>query len=658
MKIKPVNSADMPRRRLRGFLPSLLALCLASGLSPAWANPSGESIVYGNVTFSRQGNIFTITNSPNAIINWTSFSISAGEMVKFIQQSSSSSVLNRVTGGDPTQILGALQSNGRVFLINPNGIVFGAGSQVNVAGLVASTLNISNADFLAGKNNFTAGNVAGDVVNQGAITTPSGGQVFLIAPNVTNTGIITSPEGEVLLAAGHSVQLADSTNPSLHVLVSSPADQAINLGQVIAQGGKVGIYGALVNQRGTVNANSAAVGENGKIVLRSSGFTLLEAGSSTTATSIDGGGEVQALGEQVGLMGDAQVDVSGQNGGGTVLIGGDYQGKNPDVMNAQQVFVGKDAKISADAIARGNGGKIIVWGNQTAQAYGTISARGGALSGNGGFIETSGHNLDVAGIRIDAGAANGKNGQWLLDPSDITISSDGAQNLSDASAFANLAGNPSQIGAPLLSNATANVILQATNNINFAFAVNNTNANVNLTAQAGGNISVTASLQFAGNITLSANNNGAGTATGTGVVNQLALVTAGGTKTIVDVNHPAFTPPPSADICTIAPNSALCQVLSPPTASEPVKPVQQASNEVIKTVTTSAPKTDFDQVAFLDTTKTTTSDSGGSSGTAATGTAPDDSKSDKTADKTDTKEVASTDKSGTKNELVKKMYCN
>ena len=121
MKIKPVNSADMPRRRLRGFLPSLLALCLASGLSPAWANPSGESIVYGNVTFSRQGNIFTITNSPNAIINWTSFSISAGEMVKFIQQSSSSSVLNRVTGGDPTQILGALQSNGRVVLINPNG---------------------------------------------------------------------------------------------------------------------------------------------------------------------------------------------------------------------------------------------------------------------------------------------------------------------------------------------------------------------------------------------------------------------------------------------------------------------------------------------------------------------------------------------------------
>jgi hypothetical protein len=104
-------------------------------------------------------------------------------------------------------------------------------------------------------------------------------------------------------------------------------------------------------------------------------------------------------------------------------------------------------------------------------------------------------------------------------------------------------------------------------------------------------------------------------------------------------------------------------VLSPPTASEPVKPVQQASNEVIKTVTASAPKTDFDQVAFLDTTKKNTStSSGATTGTAATSTTPDDSKSDKVADKaadkTDTKEVASTDKSGTKNEPVKKLYCN
>ncbi|RXZ39031.1 filamentous hemagglutinin N-terminal domain-containing protein [Oxalobacteraceae bacterium CAVE-383] len=641
---------------------------MGAGIRTASANPSGATVVNGQVTFSWQGNVFTITNSPNAIINWDSFSIAPGEMTRFLQQSSNSAVLNRITGQSPSQILGALQSNGRVFLINPNGIIFGAGAQVNVPGLVASTLNMTNADFLAGKNNFTAGNVAGNVTNQGTITTPSGGQVFLIAPNVTNTGIITSPEGEVLLAAGHSVQLADSTNPSLHVVVSSPTDQAINLGQVIAQGGKIGIYGALVNQRGAVNANSAVVGENGKIVLRASGTTLLEAGSTTTATSIDGGGEVQALGQQVGLTGNAQVDASGQNGGGTVLIGGDYQGKNPDVMNAQQVYIDPNASIFADAIVRGNGGKVIVWSDQATRAYGTISARGGAQSGNGGFVETSGHYLDIAGLRVKAGAANGKAGEWLLDPLNISVSDNNdPASLITVSTFA---FNPDQmdpnatsfITASQISHTDTNVTLQARNNIDFDTAISIT-GNFGLSAQAGNNINVNASIATNGGaLLLSANDNGGGTASGSGRVNLnngSTLATNGGLLTRRDST--TIAPPPSADICTIAPNSALCQVLSPPTASEPVKPVQQATNEIIKTVTTSTPKTDFDQVAFLDTKKTTSdsgSGGGATTGSASAGSTPDDSKTDKAADKTDTKEVASTDKSGVKNDPVKKMYCN
>jgi filamentous hemagglutinin family protein len=664
------------RYRLRKFLPPLIAvcaavLCMGTGMRTASANPSGASVIAGQVTFSWQGNVFTITNSPNAIINWDSFSIGAGEMTRFIQQSSNSAVLNRITGQSPTQILGALQSNGRVFLINPNGIIFGAGSQVNVPGLVASTLNMTNADFLAGRNIFNAGSVAGNVTNQGTITTPSGGQVFLIAPNVTNTGIITSPEGEVLLAAGHSVQLADSSNPSMHVVVSSPTDQAINLGQIVAQGGKIGIYGALVNQRGTVNANSAIVGENGKIVLKSTRTTLLETGSVTTATSIDGDGEIQVLGQQVGLMGDAKVDASGQNGGGTVLIGGDYQGNNPAVMNASQTFVDKDASISADAIVSGNGGKVIVWGDDTAQAYGSISVRGGAQSGDGGFVETSGHHLDVTGLRVNASAAHGKFGNWLLDPYDIEISGVDDPPLSNFATFAfNPANTTSFLNPTILSIANTNVTLQARHDISFNAMVNVNAPGVGLTAQAGNNINVNASITTNGGaVRLSANDNGGGTASGAGVVKFSAgstLTTGDGVQTIT--GFVAFTPPPSADICTIAPNSALCQVLSPPTASQPVKPVQQASNEIVKTVTTSAPKTDFDSIAFLDTKKTTSdtasggSSTGGaaSSGNTTTGSStPDDSKTaDKPADKTDTKEVASNDKSGTKNEPAKKMYCN
>ncbi|MNR79410.1 hypothetical protein D3C72_101170 [compost metagenome] len=493
----------------------------------------------------------------------------------------------------------------------------------------------------------------------------------------------------------------------------------------------------MINQRGKLNANSAVVGENGKIILKSSGTTLLEAGSVTTATGAGNGGEVQVLGEKVGLMGDAQVDVSGQAGGGTALIGGDYQGKNAAVQNAEQVYVGKDARIKADAIASGNGGKVIVWGNQTAQVYGSIFARGGAAFGNGGFIETSGlQHLDVSGIRVNAGAAKGSQGKWLLDPLNITIAAVSENTLSEVSAFDSLPGQETYIDSNLLSTATADVILQATNNITFYNGIGNDNSAVNLTAQAGNNIYVNAYVNFAGNITLAANYFGAGE----GRVYIEGAVNAGGIRTITDFDRPPVvvpptTPPPSANICTIAPNSPLCQVLSPPSVSEPVKPVQQASNEIIKTVTNSAPKSNPGQQTYFDPAKSgssSTGSSGGSSSGSGGGSESDatqaaenarlaklaadaaaksavdaanraaadaasqaakeaaaeaaakaaaaeaaaqaaadaaakaqkeaddkkadDKKSD--ANKTDTKEAASNDKSGTKNEPVKKMYCN
>jgi filamentous hemagglutinin family protein len=314
----------------------VLAVVVAAAFSTAQANPVAPTVVHGMATFNQQGSLYSITNTPNTIIDWRSFSIAPGEITRFIQQSADSKVLNRITGQDPSQILGSLQSNGKVFLINPNGVLFGAGSRVDVNGLVASSLNISNADFLAGKNNFDGAANAGKVSNQGTITTPSGGQIFLIAPAVENSGVISAPNGEVVLAAG-SVQLFDSADPNVQVVVSAPSDQAINLGQIVAQGGRVGVYGALVNQRGVINANSAVRGENGKIVLKASGTTLVEAGSQTSATgsNLNTGGDILLLGAQVGVMGDAVVDASGAAGGGTVLVGGDYQGKNAAVPNAQ-----------------------------------------------------------------------------------------------------------------------------------------------------------------------------------------------------------------------------------------------------------------------------------------------------------------------------------
>ncbi|MBK8063290.1 MAG: filamentous hemagglutinin N-terminal domain-containing protein [Betaproteobacteria bacterium] len=244
-----------------------------------------------------------------------------------------------------------MQSNGRVFLINPNGILFGQGARIEVQGLTASTLNISNADFLAGKLNFQAGAVAGKVENQGQITTPQGGQVYLIGSDVTNSGIITSPKGEVILAAGRSVKLVDSDDPNLRVEITA-GGTALNLGSMITAGGKAGIYAGVIQQKGSVRADSVVRGENGRIVFKASGNVTLDKGSVTSASgksagevhiqsdtgttlvsgrveakaSEDKGGTIRILGENVGLIDQAVVDASGANGGGTILIGGDFQG--------------------------------------------------------------------------------------------------------------------------------------------------------------------------------------------------------------------------------------------------------------------------------------------------------------------------------------------
>jgi len=306
-----------PCRKRRLFLianklVSVITLIFFSA-GTVFALPAGQQVVNGQAAFNTQGNNLTITNSPNAIINWQGFSINNNEAVRFIQQYGSSAVLNRVIGQDPSRILGLLQSNGRVFLINPSGILFGQGARIDVNGLIASTLNISNQDFLAGKYNFTAGSIAGSIQNQGTITTPEGGKVYLIAPDIENSGIITTPKGEVLLAAGHSVQLVDSLDPDIAVVVSAPENKAVNLGQIVAQSGKVGIYGGLISQRGIVNADSAVVGENGRIFFKASKDVTLDAGSTTSAR----GGTIEVLGnmESGTVRVSGALDASAPNGG-------------------------------------------------------------------------------------------------------------------------------------------------------------------------------------------------------------------------------------------------------------------------------------------------------------------------------------------------------
>ena len=428
------NHGDAPSR----VNACVLALAALFG-APAIAAPTGANVVHGNASIVQQGNLQTITNSNGAVINWQSFSVGVGETTRFVQPSSASSVLNRVVGPDPSAILGNLSSNGRVYLINPAGILVGAGAKIDVAAFVASTLNIRNEDFLANRLNFQATPGAGTVRNEGVITSSQGGQVYLVAPKVENTGSIVVPGGEVVLAAGRSVQIGDTASPGVRIEVSG-SETATNLGRVAAEAGRIGLFGALVKNSGTLNAASAVL-EGGRILLKATGDTIVDGDSSISATGIRGG-RVEILGQRVALADRASVDASGTNSGGTVLIGGDYQGKNPAVQNARITWAGPHTSIRADALADGDGGQVVLWSDDTTRALGSISARA-AASGNGGRIETSGkHYLDVAGARIDAGSAAGRPGEWLLDPDNLTVVASGANvNLSFAGGVFSPASN-------------------------------------------------------------------------------------------------------------------------------------------------------------------------------------------------------------------------
>lgn len=345
------------------FRPRCLALTLAMlHVGGAAALPLGPQIAAGNAAIAQNGKLMSITNTPGAILNWQGFSIDVGETVRFIQQNAQSAVLNRVVGQNPSAILGSLQSNGRVFLINPNGIVFGAGARIDVAGLVASSLDIKDADFLAGRHSYSGGG-HGVVSNQGTITAADGGAVYLIGPGVDNRGVINAPNGDIILAAGQTVIVAPAAAPDVRVQITAPAQgEAINLGELIARSGSIGIYGVNVTQGGSVDASRALAGADGRIFLKADKTVLASVGSRTVA---DGG--------------------------------------------AIEIDSGELTRVDSGAALRADGGRIRLWSDAETEVHGTLRARGG-------FVETSGRHLDVNSIDLDVAG-----GEWLIDPSNISI---------------------------------------------------------------------------------------------------------------------------------------------------------------------------------------------------------------------------------------------
>ncbi|NCO39044.1 MAG: filamentous hemagglutinin N-terminal domain-containing protein, partial [Armatimonadetes bacterium] len=182
------------------------ALLLTGLCSLALAAPEGGNVVAGQAAISKPDALTTsiLQSSQSAIINWKGFSIDVNELVKFLQPNAGAVALNRVTGIDPSTILGELLANGRVFLVNPNGILFGPHSKVDVGSLLATTFDLKDSDFLAGKYEFLQkpGAKPAFVVNQGQIKVAKNGAVFLVAPGVKNEGLIIAQLGTVALGSG------------------------------------------------------------------------------------------------------------------------------------------------------------------------------------------------------------------------------------------------------------------------------------------------------------------------------------------------------------------------------------------------------------------------------------------------------------------------
>ncbi|MBB3062777.1 GLUG motif-containing protein [Microbulbifer rhizosphaerae] len=261
--------------------PRIGTLLLAAGLSvpalPALAEelPGSGTISAGSGSISSDGTDMMVTQSSERMsVNWLSFSIGEGNSVTFDQPSTSSIALNRVTGSDVSTIQGALNANGRVFLINPNGVLFNPTAQVNVGGLVASTLELSDEDFLAGHHTFEGDSTAA-ITNEGTIRAAQGGAVALVAARIVNEGAIEAPGGTVALGSGSRVTL-DLGGPVKLQVEKGALDGLIEQGGAIrAGGGQVyltakaadGLASSVINHTGVTEARTLASGENGEIVL-------------------------------------------------------------------------------------------------------------------------------------------------------------------------------------------------------------------------------------------------------------------------------------------------------------------------------------------------------------------------------------------------------
>jgi fibronectin-binding autotransporter adhesin len=422
----------------------------------AIANPQGGTVSNGNATISASGSTTTINQtSQQAIINWNSFNIAAGETTHF-QQPTQGVALNRINATQgASQIYGTLSATGRVILINAAGIHFGPGSMVNVGSIIASTSDISDKNFLNGVYSFDRpSRRAGSIINEGTIKTAKYGLAALLGTGVVNSGMIQANLGSIVLGSGSKFTLNFSGDDLVNFTVDEATTKAgrglngtklkngvENSGELLANGGKIlvsaeaaaGVLDNAIDMSGVAIAHSTYM-HNGEIILSGGNGNDLISGLLSVTGRHSGlkGGLIQILGQNIHLVSSAVIDASGDAGGGVINIGGSAHGAGP-LPDATNTTVDQGAVINASAITSGNGGDVVVWANGVTNFDGSVVAVGGTQGGNGGDAELSGHDLlDFEGS-VNLTAVNGSLGTLLLDPEDITIQTTGPDTVSNSS---------------------------------------------------------------------------------------------------------------------------------------------------------------------------------------------------------------------------------
>ncbi|MDK1398375.1 filamentous hemagglutinin N-terminal domain-containing protein [Pseudomonas protegens] len=456
------------RRRRRsgsgkGLIVAAASLLALAGLPSAFALPTGGVVVSGTADILAQGqNMFVDQYTDKLITNWNDFSVQSNQVVNFNQPSSTSIALNRVVGVNGSNIQGQINANGQVFLINPNGVVFGQGAQVNVGGLIASTQNITDNNFNAGHYKFTGASTA-EVLNQGSITVPDGRSITLLGAKVRNEGMIKAQEGNVALGAGNSFTVSLDANNLLDLQVDAAAINALvsNTGLLKADGGQVlmtadagMVFQTVVNNQGSIEANTLSQ-KAGRIILdgRVSGIVNVGGSLSAHALGTEGnGGVVETRGTFTIVHEDTWVNTQASNGQtGTwkvgsleVKVGGgpasywnaiqDYTlASNLDTTNVELASTGGSLVLTGP-VSWNSGNQLTLSSVKDIQINGSLRGEGAntrvELNAKGnikldGHVELTGRNSGL-GLNHAGDFSTGKDGKVTLSGSDARFNDNGA----------------------------------------------------------------------------------------------------------------------------------------------------------------------------------------------------------------------------------------